>query len=229
MRVLVVEDEKKLAEIIRRGLTEEGYSVDNAFDGIEAEDLAFSVPYDVILLDLMLPKKDGIEVCRSMRQKNIKTKILMLTARDSLLDKVKGLDSGADDYLVKPFDFEELCARIRALLRREENIIPLKLEIGDLVMDISSRQVFKGQRQLDLTPKEYAMLEYLMRHPNMVITRTMFEQHVWDLELDSGSNLVDVFIRKLRRKIDDEGKDSLIQTVKGAGYRMEGHEPILKH
>ncbi len=220
MRVLIVEDEKKLAEIIRRGLIEEGYSADNAFDGVEAEELAVSVPYDVILLDLILPKKDGLDVCRSLRQKNIKTKILMLTARDSLGDKVKGLDSGADDYLVKPFDFEELCARLRALLRREENIIPLKLEIGDLVMDTSSRQVFKNQRQIYLTPKEYAMLEYLMRHPNMVVTRTMFEQHVWDLDLDSGSNLVDVFVRKLRRKIDEEGKDSLIHTVKGAGYRM---------
>jgi DNA-binding response OmpR family regulator len=221
MRLLVVEDEKKLAEIIKRGLIEEGYSVDSAFDGVEAEELALNIPYDVVLLDLILPKKDGIEVCRNLRQKNIKTKILMLTAKDSLGDKVKGLDSGADDYLVKPFDFEELCARIRALLRREENIIPTKLTIGDLVMDTSSRKVFRGQRHIDLTPKEYAMLEYLMRHPDLVITRTMFEQHVWDLDLDSGSNLVDVFIRKLRRKIDEEGKDSLIQTVKGAGYRME--------
>ena len=132
-------------------------------------------------------KKMVFEVCHSLRQKNIKTKILMLTAKDSLGDKVKGLDSGADDYLVKPFDFEELCARLRALLRREENIIPLKLQIGDLVMDTSSRQVLRGQRHIDLTPKEYAMLEYLMRHPNMVITRTMFEQHVWDL--DSGQRL----------------------------------------
>jgi DNA-binding response OmpR family regulator len=220
MRILVVEDEKKLAEIIKRGLIEEGYSVDNALDGIEAEDLAMSVPYDVILLDLILPKKDGIEVCLNLRQKNIKAKILMLTARDSLGDKVKGLDSGADDYLIKPFDFEELCARIRALLRREENILPPKLQAGALMMDTSTREVWKGQKRIDLTPKEYAMLEYLMRHPNIVITRIMFEQHVWSLELDSGSNLVDVFIRKLRRKIDEEGKESLIQTVKGAGYRM---------
>lgn len=220
MRILVVEDEKKLAEIIKRGLIEEGYSVDNALDGIEAEDLAMSVPYDVILLDLILPKKDGIEVCLNLRQKNIKAKILMLTARDSLGDKVKGLDSGADDYLIKPFDFEELCARIRALLRREENILPPKLQAGALMMDTSTREVWKGQKRIDLTPKEYAMLEYLMRHPNIVITRIMFEQHVWSLELDSGSNLVDVFIRKLRRKIDEEGEESLIQTVKGAGYRM---------
>jgi DNA-binding response OmpR family regulator len=222
MRILVVEDEKKLAEIIKRGLSEEGYSVDTAFDGAEAENLAESIPYDLILLDIILPKKDGIEVCRSLRQKKIKTKILMLTAKDSIGDKVSGLDSGADDYLVKPFDFEELCARLRALLRREENFTALKLQVGDLAMDTSTRQVMRNQRRIDLTPKEYAILEYMMRHPNMVITRIMFEQHVWSLELDSSSNLVDVFIRKLRRKIDEEGKESLIQTVKGAGYRMVG-------
>jgi DNA-binding response OmpR family regulator len=220
MRILVVEDEKKLAEIIKRGLVEEGYSVDSAFDGAEGEELAVSVPYDLVVLDLILPKKDGIEVCRSLRQKNIKAKILMLTAKDGLGDKVRGLDSGADDYLVKPFEFEELCARLRALLRREENFVSSTLQTGELVMDTSAREVRKGQKRINLTPKEYAMLEYLMRHPNIVITRIMFEQHVWDLDLDSGSNLVDVFIRKLRRKIDEEGKDSLIQTVKGAGYRL---------
>lgn len=222
MRILVVEDEQKLAEIIKRGLVEEGYSVDNAFDGIEAENLATMVPYDAIILDIMLPKKDGIEVCHSLRQKKIKSPILMLTARDSIRDKVAGLDSGADDYLVKPFDFEELCARMRALLRREENFIPVKLQVGDLVMNTSTRQVQRGQRSIELTPKEYEVLQYLMRHPNIVLTRIMFEQHVWSLDLDSGSNLVDVFIRKLRRKIDEEGKDSLIQTVKGAGYRIVG-------
>jgi DNA-binding response OmpR family regulator len=178
MRILVVEDEKKLAEIIKRGLVEEGYSVDNAFDGVEAENLATSIPYDAIILDIMLPKRNGIEVCHNLRQEGIKSKILMLTAKDSIRDRVTGLDSGADDYLVKPFDFEELCARLRALLRREENIVPLKLQIGDLVMDTSSHQVRRGQRHIELTPKEYAMLEYLMRHPNIVITRTMFEQHV---------------------------------------------------
>jgi DNA-binding response OmpR family regulator len=222
MRILVVEDERKLSDILKRGLVEEGYSVDTAFDGNEAEILAENIPYDLILLDLILPGKDGIEVCRSLRRKKMKVKVLMLTARDSTGDKVDGLDSGADDYLVKPFDFEELCARIRALLRREGNLIPARLQVGDLVMDNSTRQVFKNKRLIDLTPKEYAVLDYLMRHPNMVISRTMFEQHVWDLDLDSCSNLVDVFIRKLRRKIDEEGSDSLIQTVKGAGYRLVG-------
>jgi DNA-binding response OmpR family regulator len=222
MRILVVEDEKKLAEIIRRGLAEEGHNVDIAGDGIQAELLAESIPYDLILLDLILPNKDGIEICRSLRRQKIKTKILMLTARDSTGDKVNGLDSGADDYLVKPFDFEELCARIRALSRREDSFIPSRMQVGDLVMETSSRQVFKGQRLIELTPKEYEILEYLMRHPNIVITRTMFEQHVWNLELDSCSNLIDVYIRKIRRKIDVEGRDSLIQTVKGAGYRLVG-------
>jgi DNA-binding response OmpR family regulator len=222
MRILVVEDEKKLAEIIKRGLVEEGHNVDTTYDGLEAESLAESIPYDLILLDLILPNKDGVEICRSLRRKKIKTKILMLTARDCTGDKVNGLDSGADDYMVKPFDFEELCARIRALSRREESFVPARLQVGDLVMETSSRQVFKSQRLIELTPKENEVLEYLMRHPNIVITRTMFEQHVWNLDLDSCSNLIDVFIRKIRRKIDGEGRDSLIQTVKGAGYRLVG-------
>jgi DNA-binding response OmpR family regulator len=220
MRILVVEDEKELAGIIKRGLIEEGYAVDTAYTGEEGEILAESIPYDLIILDVILPKKDGVEVCRSLRQKRIKSPITMLTAKDSISDRVKGLDSGADDYLVKPFAFEELYARVRALLRREENLLPQKLEAGDLVIDTTTRQVWKGRRLIELTGKEYAILEYLMRHPNLVITRTMMEQHIWNLELDSSSNLVDVYIRKLRRKIDSEGKESLIQTVKGAGYRL---------
>lgn len=220
MRVLIVEDEKKLANIIQRGLNEEGYAVDIAGTGEEAENLALNIPYDLILLDIILPGKDGIGVCRTLRDKKIKTPVLMLTARDSVSDKVKGLDSGADDYLVKPFAFEELYARIRALLRREENLLPQKLVAGDLSIEITTRQVRRGNRQIDLTGKEYAILEFLMRHPNLVITRVMLEQHIWNLELDSTSNLVDVFIRRLRKKIDDGEKKSLIQTVKGAGYRL---------
>jgi len=220
MRVLIVEDEKKLASIIQRGLNEEGYAVDIAGTGEEAENLALNIPYDLILLDIILPGKDGIAVCRTLRDKKIKTPVLMLTARDSVSDKVKGLDSGADDYLVKPFAFEELYARIRALLRREENLLPQKLVAGDLSIEITTRQVRRGNRQIDLTGKEYAILEFLMRHPNLVITRVMLEQHIWNLELDSTSNLVDVFIRRLRKKIDDGEKKSLIQTVKGAGYRL---------
>ena len=220
MRILIVEDEQNLARIIQRGLTEEGYAVDTAFTGEDGEMLAESIPYDIILLDIMLPGKDGIEVCRSLRQKKIKTPILMLTAKDSIGDRVKGLDSGADDYLVKPFAFEELYARVRALLRREENLLPQKLQVGDLVMDAGTRQVMRGDRKIELTGKEFAILEFLMRHPNLVITRVMLEQHIWNLELDSTSNLVDVFIRRLRKKIDEGEKKSLIQTVKGAGYRL---------
>jgi DNA-binding response OmpR family regulator len=220
MRILIVEDEQQLARIIQRGLTEEGYAVDTAFSGEEGEVLAEGIPYDLTILDIMLPGKNGIEVCRGLRQKKIKTPILMLTAKDSVGDRVKGLDSGADDYLVKPFAFEELYARVRALLRREENLLPQKLQVGDLVMDVSTRQVMRGPRRIDLTGKEFAMLEFLMRHPNLVITRVMLEQHIWNLELDSTSNLVDVFIRRLRIKIDEGEKKSLIQTVKGAGYRL---------
>jgi DNA-binding response OmpR family regulator len=220
MRVLIVEDEQQLANIIQRGLTEEGYAVDAAGTGEEAENLALNIPYDLILLDIILPGKDGIEVCRTLRQHKVKTPVLMLTARDSVGDKVKGLDSGADDYLVKPFAFEELYARVRALLRREENLLPQKLQVGDLSIETTTRQVRRGTRQIELTGKEYAILEFLMRHPNLVITRVMLEQHIWNLELDSTSNLVDVFIRRLRIKIDEGEKKSLIQTVKGAGYRL---------
>jgi DNA-binding response OmpR family regulator len=220
MRILVVEDQKQLADIIKRGLSEEGYAVDAANTGEEGEMLAEGIPYDLIILDIILPHRNGLEVCQNLRHKKIKTPVLMLTAKDSVSDKVKGLDSGADDYMIKPFAFAELYARVRALLRREENVVPQKLQVGDLVIDISSRQVTRGQKKIELTGKEYAILEYLMRHPNIVITRLMLEQHVWNLEFDSTSNLVDVFIRRLRVKIDEGDKDSLIQTVKGAGYRI---------
>lgn len=221
MRTLVIEDEKQLADIIKRGLEEEGYAVDTAYDGEEGEYLAENFPYDLILLDIILPKKDGIEVCKTLRQRKVKTPILMLTCKGSVGDKVRGLDSGADDYLVKPFAFEELAARVRTLLRRESNLTPTILVVGDLVMDTSARQVRRGQKTIDLNSKEYTILEYLMRHPNMVITRTMLEGHVWDLEFDSTSNLVDVYIRRLRSKIDEGDKESLIQTVRGAGYRIK--------
>jgi DNA-binding response OmpR family regulator len=219
LRILVVEDESELAELIKRGLEEEGYAVDVAGTGETGEELAESVPYDMVVLDIILPGKDGLEVCRDLRGKKLKMPILMLTAKDAIEDKVKGLDCGADDYMAKPFVFEELYARVRALLRREENLVSQKVELGDVVIDTTTRQVWRGGTEVTLTPKEYSIFEYLARHPNMVITRVMLEQHVWNLELDSTSNLVDVFIRKLRRKLDSEG-ESLIQTVKGAGYRL---------
>jgi DNA-binding response OmpR family regulator len=220
MRILVIEDERRLCNIIKRGLLEEGYAVDTAYDGEDGEYLAETTPYDLIILDIMLPKKDGIEVCQELRLKRVNMPILMLTARDTVEDRVKGLDAGADDYLIKPFAFNELLARIRALLRREGPSKSPRLQVGDLVLDTLTREAWWGQRNIELTNKEYVILEYFMRHPNMVITRTMLEEHAWDYEFDSMSNLIDVYIRRLRHKIDEKGQASLIQTVRGAGYRL---------
>jgi DNA-binding response OmpR family regulator len=220
MRILVVEDSRRLAGIIKRGLLEEGYAVDNAYDGEEAEYMAETTPFDVIILDIMLPKKDGVAVCRDLRAKNVSAPILMLTAKDSVEDKVAGLDSGADDYLVKPFAFSELLARIRALLRREVLPRVQQLQIGDLSLDPQTREVWRDGTRMDLTAKEYAILEYFMRRPNVVVTRTMLGESVWDYEFDGISNIIDVYVRRIRRKIDKEGQDSLIQTVRGAGYRL---------
>jgi len=221
MRVLVVEDERRLASIIKRGLIEEGYAVDTVFDGEEAQYMAETTNYDIIVLDIMLPKKDGIAVCKDLRAKKINTPIMMLTARDSVEDRVKGLDSGADDYVIKPFAFSELLARIRALLRRESISKTPKIQVGDLLLDTLTREAWRGERKIDLTTKEYSILEYFMAHPNMVITRTMLEENAWDYEYDSMSNIIDVYIRRLRRKIDGDDEDSLIQTVRGAGYRLK--------
>jgi len=220
MRILLVEDDRRLSGILKRGLIEEGYAVDAVYDGEEGEYYAETTPYDLIILDIMLPIKDGLEVCRDLRQKRVNTPILMLTARDTVEDRVKGLDAGADDYLIKPFAFNELLARIRALLRRESMTKTPRLKVGDLEMDTLSREVWYKGKLIDLTNKEYIILEYFMRHPNMVISRTMLENHAWDYEFDSISNLIDVYIRKLRRKLGDE-ENSPIQTVRGAGYRLK--------
>src|SRR5512143_697702 len=220
MRVLVVEDSRRLAGIIKRGLLEEGYAVDNAFDGEEAEYMAETTPFDVVILDIMLPKKDGLAVCRDLRAKGVNTPILVLTAKDGVEDKVVGLDSGADDYLVKPFAFSELLARIRALLRREVLPKTQKLQIGELVLHPISREVWRDGGRLELTAKEYAILEYFMRRPNAVVTRTMLGESVWDYEFDGLSNIIDVYIRRIRQKIDRDGEPSRIQTVRGAGYRL---------
>ncbi|MGD0354616.1 MAG: response regulator transcription factor [Dehalococcoidia bacterium] len=220
MRILVVEDDRRLAGVIKRGLLEEGYSIDCVYDGEEAQYMAETTPYDLVILDIMLPKKDGIVVCQELRAKQVSMPVLMLTAKDSIEDRVKGLDSGADDYLTKPFAFSELLARVRALMRRDMIFKTPKMQVGDLVMDTLTREVRKGQRKIELTAKEYSILEYFMRHPNMVVTRTMLEEGAWNYDFDSLSNIVDVYIRRLRSKIDDEGKDSLIQTLRGAGYRL---------
>ncbi len=221
MRVLVVDDDRRLCNIVRRGLVEEAYAVDVAYDGEEGEYMAEVSPYDLIILDIMMPKKDGIQVCEELRARRINTPILMLTAKDTVDDRVRGLDAGADDYMVKPFSFNELLARARALMRRESMTKSPELEVGDLVLNTQTREVRRGDRTIELTTKEYVILEYFMRHPNAVVTRTMLEEHAWDYDFDSVSNLVDVYIRRLRRKLDDDERESLLQTVRGAGYRLK--------
>jgi heavy metal response regulator len=225
MRVLLVEDEKRIADFIRKGLSEYGYAVDLAGDGEEALAWVDVAQFDIVVLDVMLPVRDGIEVCRELRGRGVQTPVLMLTARDAIEDRVRGLDSGADDYLVKPFAFAELLARLRALARRERSVSGSRLQVGDLVLDTTTREVFREGRAIDLTSKEYALLEYLMRHPNQVLTRTMIAEHVWNYDFDNATNVIDVHIRNLRRKIDDPFPQRLIHTVRGAGYRVSDRQP----
>ena len=220
MHVLVVEDERKIAEFISRGLMEEGYAVDVAYAGDEAIEWIRTTPFDLVVLDVLLPVMDGISVCRKVRQEGIRTPILMLTARDTVEDRVLGLDSGADDYLVKPFAFAELLARLRALGRREPQLLGSTLVAGDLCLEILQHKVTRGGITLDLTAKEYALLEYFMRHPGQVLTRTMIAEHVWNYDFDNATNLIDVHVRNLRRKLDDGFPQKLIRTVRGTGYSL---------
>ncbi|HUV28906.1 MAG: response regulator transcription factor [Anaerolineales bacterium] len=220
MRILVVEDNRRLNTSLKTSLEEDGYAVDVAYDGDEGEDFALAAPYDLILLDVMLPKKDGFSLCRDLRQQGIHAPILMLTARDAVDDRVDGLDSGADDYLVKPFSMNELRARLRALLRRNKPEKTALLQVGDLSMDPANHQVQRGNTPIDLTPREFAILEYMMRSPNRILTREMIETHVWNFDFISGSNVVDVYIRRLRRKIDNLYEFKLLETVRGVGYRL---------
>jgi len=220
MRILVVEDEPKIARFIKKGLTEQGYAVDAALNGEEALAYAKSAPYDLIILDLLLPGIDGITVCRILRETSLAAPILILTAMDSVEDRVKGLDAGADDYLVKPFAFAELLARIRALLRRPQTVASNSLQLGDLLLDVAKRKVERGGVPVDLTAKEYALLEYLVRNQCQVLTRTQIMEHVWNYDFFSGSNIVDVYIRYLRKKIDDGRDAKLIKTIRGAGYTI---------
>lgn len=220
MRILLVEDNVRLSDSLKRNLMDDKYAVDTAYDGQEGEELAELTPYDVIILDVMLPKKNGVDVCRSLRNQRITTPILMLTARDALEDRVLGLDSGADDYLVKPFEMDELRARLRALLRRESEDKSGLITVADLVLDPATHFVQRGGKPIELTAREYAMLEYLMRNPNRLITRQMAENHLWSYSAQVLSNAVDVYIRRLRSKIDDPFEVKLIETVRGAGYRL---------
>jgi two-component system OmpR family response regulator len=220
MRVLVVEDEKKLGELLGRGLREEGYAADVADRGEEALWMARAVPYDAIVLDVMLPGADGFEICRRLRRDEVWTPVLMLTARDAVDDRVVGLDAGADDYLTKPFAFEELLARIRALTRRGQVERPAVLEVGDLRLDPAAHRAWRGERELDLSAKEFSMLELFMRRPGITLSRTQLLDGAWDIAFESRSNVVDVYVRYLREKIDRPfGRDS-IETVRGVGYRL---------
>jgi DNA-binding response OmpR family regulator len=223
MRILVVEDNKRLNDSLCMTLQDDGYAVDPAYDGLDGEEMARMGVYDVIILDIMLPNKDGLEVCRALRSKRISTPILLLTARDELDDRVRGLDSGADDYLVKPFEVDELRARIRALLRRESSNRSGLLQVADLVMDPATRQVWRAGQPVELTAKEFSLLEYMLRHPNHLITREMAESHLWSQDQVVTSNVVDVYIRRLRRKLDEPHAIKLIETMRGAGYRL--HAP----
>ena len=221
MRVLVAEDERTIATYVKRGLEEQGYAVDLAFDGQEALDWLDASPFDLVVLDVMLPALSGLEVCRTLRARGIRTPVLMLTARDTIDDRVDGLDSGADDYLVKPFAIKELLARLRALGRRGTDATKTTLlQVADLTLDTATQRVRRAGQSIELAAKEYAVLECLMRAPERVLTRTMIAEHVWNYDSFNQSNVVDVYIRNLRRKIDDPFEQKLIHTVRGAGYRL---------
>jgi len=226
VRILLVEDNQRLSDSLKRSLVNNGgYVVDTAYDGAEGEELAMVTEYDLIILDVMLPIKDGFEVCRSLRENNINIPILMLTARDALSDRVTGLDSGADDYLVKPFEIEELHARLRALLRRESSDKNTVLKIADLTLDPATHVVERAGQAVELTAREYALLEYLMRNSNRLVTRRMIENSLWSYESTVASNVVDVYIRRLRRKVDDPFEVKLIETIRGSGYRINRSKP----
>ncbi|MBA3530380.1 MAG: response regulator transcription factor [Ardenticatenales bacterium] len=220
MRVLVVEDEPGVAAFIEQGLTEAGYAVDRARDGEEGLDYALAADYDLLVLDIMLPRKSGLHLLKELRAGGNETPVLLLTARDAVEDKIKGLDAGADDYLVKPFAFSELLARLRALLRRPPLQNGTILLVSDLEMNSATRQVTRAGLPLELTPREYALLEYLMRHANQVLTRTQIAEHVWNFNFAGDTNVVDVYIGYLRRKIDGEGALPLIHTIRGVGYQL---------
>jgi len=221
MRILIVEDEKKVANFVKKGLQEEGYAVDLSFDGEEGLNLGQDPSYDLIILDIYLPKMDGLAALKKLRAHGVRTPVLLLTVRATIEDKVLGLDSGADDYLTKPFAFQELLARVRALLRRRMDTGAAVVRIGDLILDPASRVVSRGARRIELTVKEFSLLEYFMRNPGRVLTRTMIIEHVWNYDFDSGTNVVDVYVNYLRKKVDFREGQKLIHTVRGMGYVMK--------
>lgn len=218
MRILFAEDERDLNDIITKKLTSQGYSVDSVYDGEEAIDILFYTDYDAVILDIMMPKADGFAVLRALRSKGKNTPVLFLTARDSVQDRVAGLDSGANDYLVKPFSVEELLARIRAMTRTAFGVSDSLLSVGDLTMDTAAKVVKRGGKEIPLSAKEYALLEYLMHNTGIVLSREKIENHIWNFDYEGGTNVVDVYIRYLRKKIDEEYDKKLIHTVRGRGY-----------
>jgi two-component system, OmpR family, response regulator len=221
VRILVVEDEAQLASVLARGLREEGYAIDIAERGEDALWMAKAAPYDAILLDVMLPGADGFEVCRRLRSGGVWSPVLMLTARDGVDDRVVGLDAGADDYLAKPFSFDELLARIRALIRRAPGERPVVVEVGDLRLDPGSRRAWRGDVELDLSPKEFALLELFLRRPGKVLSRSELLDGAWDMSYERRSNIVDVYVRYLRDKVDRPFGCASIETVRGLGYRLQ--------
>jgi heavy metal response regulator len=221
MKVLFVEDDKSIAHFVKKGLEENYLAVDTAYDGEEGLYLALNERYDLFILDIMLPKIDGIEILKSIREKNIDTPVIFLTAKDAEMDIVKGLNLGADDYMVKPFSINELLARVRAILRRDKAKWVSQLKIADLVMDLKTHKVFRGGKRIDLTPKEYTLLEYLMRNEGQIMTRTMISESIWDYHFDSLTNVIDVHVYHLRNKIDKGFNPQLLHTIKGVGYVLE--------
>ncbi len=218
MRILVVEDEHSLNRIITKRLEKEGFSVDNCFDGEDAIQYIDMGEFDAVILDIMIPKIDGYGVLKHIRSKNIETPVLFLTAKDSIDDRVKGLDAGADDYLIKPFAFDELLARIRVMVRKNAGSVSNILKIADLSVDIKARRVYRDETEILLSAKEFDVLEYLIRNKDMVLSREKIESHVWNFDYSGGSNVIDVYIRYLRKKIDDPYETKLIHTIRGAGY-----------
>lgn len=218
MRLLVAEDQKDLNDIITKTLTRNHYTVDSCFDGQEALDYLDMAEYDAVILDIMMPKKNGLEVLKSLRASGNAVPVLLLTARDSISDRVTGLDAGADDYLIKPFAFEELLARIRAMLRKREGRAQNRCQAADLTVDLDTRTVMRGNIPITLSSKEFSILEYLITNQGIVLSRDRIEQHIWNYDYEGGSNVVDVYIRYLRKKIDDGFEPKLIHTVRGAGY-----------
>jgi len=228
MKILVVEDEKRIADFLSRGLESGGYSVDVAGDGATAVEKVHATEYDLIILDLGLPDMDGLAVLKKIRTRKTSPAVLILSARDAVDDRVKGLEGGADDYLVKPFAFVELLARVRVLLRRGQPT-PERLQVGDLSLDCIRRKVTRGGENIELAPKEFSILEYLMRNRGRPLSRTMIVEHVWDMDYDGLTNIVDVYIRHLRSKIDEKWPDKMIQTVRGIGYMLDSQErPVEK-